>query len=56
MNVVNVDLKDELKRFFGFKQFKGEQEKIIQDSWDYISMSPLEAPKGWENGPEQNRK
>jgi ATP-dependent DNA helicase RecQ len=31
MNVVNVDLKDELKRFFGFKQFKGEQEKIIQN-------------------------
>lgn len=31
MNVVNVDIKDELKRFFGFKQFKGEQEKIIQN-------------------------
>ena len=34
-----------------FEDVLSEQEKIIQDSWDYISMSPLEAPKGWENAP-----
>ena len=36
-----------------FEDVLTEQEKIIQDSWDYLSMSPLEAPKGWENGPGQ---
>ena len=39
-----------------FEDVLTEQEKIIQDSWDYISMSPVEAPKGWENGPGQNQK
>jgi hypothetical protein len=25
-----------------------EQEKIMSESWDYISRIPGEAPKGWE--------
>ena len=35
-----------------FEDVLSEQEKVVQDSWDYLSMSPLETPKGWEEAPE----
>ncbi len=33
-----------------------EQEKIMNEAWDYISRLPGESPKGWEdNGPAESR-
>ena len=34
MNKETISLKQELNSFFGFKEFKGQQEKIIQNTLD----------------------
>jgi hypothetical protein len=37
-----------------FEDIMAEQEKIMTDTWDYISQPPREGPTGWENSQKEN--
>lgn len=39
-----------------FEDILAEQEKIMADTWNYISQPPREGPLGWENVEEENKK
>ncbi len=46
---INLPHNEEIPLRQRFEDILVDQEKIMQDTWDYISMPPLEGPKGWEN-------